>query len=1033
MLAVLSVRPATWAPRRVNITDLTGRQSFGLLLRRYRTSAGLTQEELAARSGLSARAITDLERGVHRFPYPDTVERLGQALQLDDAQRTELRAASRRLRGTSATDEGLGGVAGNTAARAPLELGRPKHRAGTLLHPDTLIGVRETQLHVPLVGRAAELRQLAETFNMATAGRPVVTLLQGEAGIGKTRLATEFLAWAGAQGADVLSGRAFETGGRVPYQPLVAALRPRLEREAAPNKLLGDVWLAELARLLPELAERYPNLLLAGGDEAGARVRLFESVARLGQSLAAQARRPVVLFVDDVQWADTATQDVLHYIARRWRELRVSVLLLLNVRTEAIASDPALAEWLVGVERDAPITRIALGSLGVGETEELVEALGVEGGNNEPFAGSLGMGESSQIAGFARWLFGETRGQPFYVTETVKALVERGALAPRRRDDGWALELQPSVLEEATREGFLPNGLREVLRARLARLSPLAGPLVTAAAVLGQGCSFDVLAQVADISEQQALAALDEVLHGALLREAGGTYQFAHDKIREVAYSEAGAARRQVFHRRALEVLKREGAALAELAHHALAASIDEPAFELSVAAGDAALRVLAAREALEHYTRARAIAERRGWTKHLADLHVRFGKAFSSLAQWAEERRELEAALERLGTDQPRLRSEVLTELLEALWWSMDLPSLRRRADELRVLGEQLDRADLQATALSWLAPTVAAEGDPAGCIALAEQALARGRVPGFTPPPTVHAYVSFSYHLLGRIQEAIARGKECVQVARAANHVSMIVQALPQLGLSLAASGCYDEAQRVFEEARRYGAEYGIRTMLARAIAMSAGYHLDVFDYAGNEALAEEARELARSLGFTPPAISAGLDLLLNFARRQEVGRAEKLVVEVGAIVEKTTAWHGWLWGLRFAEARAEIALARGDWDAALQMATQAIEQSRLRGRVKYEALGLTTRSRALAAVGRTPDAIADIQRAVDLARDMGDPALFVRGARVLLALDGSDTLAAEARGHLEQIVSALPDDTLRRTFESAEPVRTVLITAT
>jgi hypothetical protein len=120
-----------------------------------------------------------------------------------------------------------------------------------------------------------------------------------------------------------------------------------------------------------------------------------------------------------------------------------------------------------------------------------------------------------------------------------------------------------------------------------------------------------------------------------------------------------------------------------------------------------------------------------------------------------------------------------------------------------------------------------------------------------------------------------------------------------------------------------------------------LSAGYHLDVFDYAGNEALAEKARELARSLNFLPPAISAGLDLILNFARRQEVGRAEELLAEVGESAEKATAWHAWLWGLRLAEARAEIAQARGDWNGTLDWATRAVEQSQLRDRVKYEAL--------------------------------------------------------------------------------------------
>jgi tetratricopeptide (TPR) repeat protein len=155
-----------------------------------------------------------------------------------------------------------------------------------------------------------------------------------------------------------------------------------------------------------------------------------------------------------------------------------------------------------------------------------------------------------------------------------------------------------------------------------------------------------------------------------------------------------------------------------------------------------------------------------------------------------------------------------------------------------------------------------------------------------------------------------------------------------------------------------------------------MSAGYHLDLFDYGANEALAEEARELARSLNFTPPRISAGLDLILNFARRKDIGRAEKLIAEVANVAETATAWHGWLWGLRLAEARAEVALGRGDWDEAVDWATRAIEQCRLRRRVKYEALGLTTRGQALVAVGRTADALADLERGVGLAASNGRP---------------------------------------------------------
>jgi tetratricopeptide (TPR) repeat protein len=244
--------------------------------------------------------------------------------------------------------------------------------------------------------------------------------------------------------------------------------------------------------------------------------------------------------------------------------------------------------------------------------------------------------------------------------------------------------------------------------------------------------------------------------------------------------------------------------------------------------------------------------------------------------------------------------------------------------------------------------------------------------------------------------------------------------------MGLAFASTGQYAEAERVFDEARAFGREYEVWPLLARAIAMSAGFHLDVFDFAGNEALAEEARELGRSANFLPPVVSAGLDLLLNFARRQEVSRAEMLVDEVATVVEKTAGFHGWLWRLRLAEARAEIALARGDWEETLGLAEDAIDQSHVRGRVKYHAVGLETRAGALAGLGRTREAIADLHNAVELTRPSGDPAMFLRAAAALLKLEGDDALLAEAWAAAQRMAAALPNDEMRRGFQAAELVQ-------
>src|SRR5437763_5891854 len=359
----------------------------------------------------------------------------------------------------------------------------------------------------PLTGRAAEHRTLVTTFQSRLPGRVQVATIEGEPGIGKTRLAREFLRWARAQGADVLEARAFETGSRLPYQPLVEALRSRLEGEQELQALLGDVWLAELARLLPEFHGQVralpPPLSL---DEAEARTRLFEAIARLGHALAKRA--PVVLFIDDAQWADAASLDVLQYANQRWATAHLPVFLLCTFRSDDLASSVALADWLGSLERTLPVRRQVLTALTFEETLRLVQSL-FDAGKGTPGDGGEGQAEKEvSIEAWSKWLFAETRGHPFFLIEHLKLLTERKGLF---HDEAGTVLIAPDlIMHQEAAESPLPASVRDLIHARLTRLSHHALTLCVAAAVLGDGCTFDQLYHVADINDSQALSALDE-------------------------------------------------------------------------------------------------------------------------------------------------------------------------------------------------------------------------------------------------------------------------------------------------------------------------------------------------------------------------------------------------------------------------------------------------------------------------------------------------------------------------------------------
>ena len=267
------------------------------------------------------------------------------------------------------------------------------------------------------VGRAAEHHQLVTAYYTARQGQPQLVILAGEAGIGKTRLATEFLGWAATQEADLLQGRAFESGGRLPYQPIAQALRSRLEQENAPEDLLSDVWLVELSRLLPELRDRYPDLPVPSREEGTRRTRLFEAVARLTQALA--QRRPLVFFIDDLHWTDEASLDLLHYSLASWLEAQTPVLVLLTLRQENLGVSPELQLWLANLTRQLTVTRLNLAALSLTETRQLITSLVAPAEN------------STALQEFEQWLFAETGGQPFYLTETLKLLMDQRLLTPQ--------------------------------------------------------------------------------------------------------------------------------------------------------------------------------------------------------------------------------------------------------------------------------------------------------------------------------------------------------------------------------------------------------------------------------------------------------------------------------------------------------------------------------------------------------------------------------------------------------------------------
>ena len=868
------------------------------------------------------------------------------------------------------------------------------------------------------VGRQRESAKLREHIEAVIGGRGSLVLVGGEAGVGKTRLVSELATYATDRGLRVLSGRAYETEGMPPYLPFTEALEPFVRRCRADELrtyLNGNA--PYVARLLPVVRQLLPDVTEPPSLNPDAeRYRLFESVSEF--MVKASKDIPTLLFLDDLHWADAGTVSLFQHLGRRLGDGRL--LAIGTYRETEVDSQHPVFKLLADLRREHLGTLLALKPFGREEAVALVEAV-------------LGTHAASHVLDV---VCSASEGNPFFLEELVRHLQEQG------RD--------LSDPQGPVGDWDIPAGVRQVIGKRLARLGEEANRVLAYSSVLGRDLSLSKVAAVTGRDEDSLLDSLDEALAAQVVREEGQGYAFSHPLIQETLYQGLSAARRRQLHRRVGEALEAHYGDdlephLAELAHHfyqAVARSDLAPGSDAMVAkvidyasrAGDGASALSSNEEAARLYQMALQALELQdkpddSKREMRSGLQARRGVAFSRLGAWPNARSALEAALDDLPAAALERRAELLVDLCIVTFWQMDTPSTRRQATEGLELGDRFSRQDVVVRAMGKLAECDAADGDVGSALKGFEAAIGRAR--GLRHPAAVYAlqHSGLNLYWCGKIEEAVERTLAGAEMARDLNDLTNLMSALPHLGLALVASGRYAEAGRAFDEAREVGRKYQIGTLLARSTAMSAGLHMELFDFAGAEEIQEEAREMARSLGFTPPVVSAGIDLLLNFARRGEPDRAEKLVHDVAEAVTKGAGWHAWLWKLRFAEAQAELALARGEWEEAARLSREAMDLSRAKQRVKYVVAALGTRGEALAALGRKKEAIADLHTAVELARSLKDPAMLLKTAAALMTLDGDETLAAEAGVAAERIIAALPDAELRRRFEAAEPVRLVL----
>ena len=660
---------------------------------------------------------------------------------------------------------------------------------------------------VGFVDREKELSILRNLHNKALEGKGQVFFITGEAGIGKTRLVTEFGQHAHASGSVFASGTSYQQEAMPPYAPWVDVLRSVIKE--TPREVLAKIpgiWAAEISRLVPELAAQAKELGIKGwilGRETSSfitpttdqeRVRLFQAVTDFLKTSSQQW--PLVIFLDDLLWADTASLQLFHYVARRISTQRI--MLIATYRDVELEESHPLHRMILDLHRERLLHQITLSRFTIDFVSKLIS-------NN------LGGGEVSEE--FAELIYAKTGGNPFFTEEVLLSLVEQGAVF--EDDAGWAIKDVVSVQ--------VPRSVRAAIRQRIAHLSDECAQTLSVVSVIGMQSSFNLLMRTIRFGEDRLIELMESALKARLVEEkqVGNevVYVFADEQIRDFFYEDVSLIRRRKFHLKVGQAIEELGqdhvkGHVDELAHHYIQGGDIIKAADYSVRAGDNAAKIYAHQEAIKHYI----------------------------------------DALELLEETQPEKRLDILAKSAYASFHFGDFrrcESLCRKAIELAEnLGDVRRNAEMHTLLgfLFWFA-----KNDRPGALKILHEGLKIiKKLEDTIEEAAIYQMIGRIYAMTPQEQSAIPWCQRAINLAKKSGANDVLAQAYQSLAISLPLEK-KNEILTYLDESRRISLENGLEGPACRVhVNLGSAYSILKGDYKKAEDIYLKGIDYARRIGF-------------------------------------------------------------------------------------------------------------------------------------------------------------------------------------